>query len=44
MQGLQRARGAAAMCVMRQIMCLLNTEACKPRNTKTKNMNLKINM
>ena len=37
-------RGAAAMSVMRQIMCLLNIEACKPVlvETQTKSMNLKM--
>ena len=36
-------RGAAAMCVMRQIMCVLNIEACKPVlvDTQTKSRKLK---
>ena len=39
-------RGAAAMCVMKQMMCLLNIEACKPVvvDTQTKSMNLKISV
>ena len=32
------------MCVMSQVMCLVNTEACKPVqvDTQTKSMNLKM--
>ena len=39
-------RGAAAMCVMRQILCLLNIEACKPvlLDTETKNMKPKMSI